>query len=232
MANPIIDYSATIISPGFDLRIEGEHTPNVTAIYDDNSPSLGIIANCRVNIQYSNIQWVVNNDNSVTVTGTIDSATLVRQRVYQGSTALDWKVWTEIDGQRTFSAIVHGGTPGTYNLNPPSTFSVTVPPQTSKATVASIHFFNQWVEGVYAPDEFTVGIIITNPNLPDYRPGAIRDNDGVWQSHNRSGGEVHILTGDGNWKEERTMGAPTEKGNPPSIRKNNAWFNGRKIGKE
>lgn len=66
----------------------------------------------------------------------------------------------------------------------------------------------------------------------DYRPGAIRDNNAIWQSHNRSGGEAHILTSGGTWSEMRTIGAPDERGNPPSIRKNNLWFNQAKLGKE
>lgn len=66
----------------------------------------------------------------------------------------------------------------------------------------------------------------------DYRPGTIRDSNGVWQSHNRSGGEAHILTSGGTWSEMRTLGSPNEKGNPPSIRKNNLWFNQAKLGKE
>lgn len=66
----------------------------------------------------------------------------------------------------------------------------------------------------------------------DYRPGATLDSNSLWQSHNRSVGKAHILGGDGKWKEMRTIGSPNEKGNPPSIRKDNAWFNQAKIGKE
>lgn len=66
----------------------------------------------------------------------------------------------------------------------------------------------------------------------DYRPGAIRDNNAVWQSHNRADGDAHILVSGGTWSEMRTIGAPNEKGNPPSIRKNNLWFNQARIGKE
>lgn len=65
----------------------------------------------------------------------------------------------------------------------------------------------------------------------DYRPGATLDN-GLWLSHNRGAGKAHILGGDSKWKEMRTIGSPNEKGNPPSIRKNDAWFNQAKIGKE
>lgn len=231
MANPIIDYDVNIIHSGANLRVEGEGTPNITAIYDDVTASSVTLANCRVNIQYSNVQWTLNNDNSVTITGNITSATLTRTRVYQGSSGLMYNIWALFNGERKFFTTVIGASSGTYNLNFPASFSITVPPQ-STSTAASIHYFSQWTGGTYEPDEFTVGLIVTNPNLPDYRPGAIRNSSGVWLSHNRSGGEVHILTGEGKWREERTAGAPSEKGNPPSIRKDNAWFNQKKIGKE
>lgn len=66
----------------------------------------------------------------------------------------------------------------------------------------------------------------------DYRPGTIADNSVVWQSHNRTGGSAHVLNSSNTWLEMRTIGAPTEKGNPPSIRKNDLWFNQAKLGKE
>lgn len=66
----------------------------------------------------------------------------------------------------------------------------------------------------------------------DYRPGATLDSNSLWQSHNRNSGKAHILGSDSKWKEMRTIGSPNEKGNPPSIRKNDAWFNQAKIGKE
>lgn len=236
MANPILTYDAVILSPGIDLTITGAGTPNITATYTDATTAGGTppstdLARCTVAISYADVEWTLNNDNSVTVTGRITSDTLARTRLYQGTTGIDYMVWTEFNGSRTFSAVVHGESSGTYDLNLPETFSVTVPPL-GRTSAASVHFYSRWTQPGFAPDEFTLGLIIENPNLPDYRPGAIRDNDGVWQSHNRSGGEVHILTGNGNWKEERTMGAPTEKGNPPSIRKDDAWFNQRKIGKD
>ena len=63
----------------------------------------------------------------------------------------------------------------------------------------------------------------------DYRPGAILD--GVWKSHNRSAGTAHIYDGT-KWVEMKTAGSPTDLGDPPSIRKNDAWYNMAKLGKE
>lgn len=81
-------------------------------------------------------------------------------------------------------------------------------------------------------DEIAMGIEFKNILPADYRPGATRDSGGVWQSHNREGGAVHILTGNGVWREQRTLGGGVDCGNPPSIRKEDKWFNQRLIGKE
>lgn len=105
-------------------------------------------------------------------------------------------------------------------------------PPGESASSHSIFVFNKTV-GVASPgDRLNMGIKITNILPKDYRPGAILDGVLVWQSHNREGGEAHVLTANGTWREMRTLGSPTEKGNPPSIRKDNSWFNQAKIGKE
>lgn len=231
MASPNITYDLQIIHGGYDLRVEGAGTQNITAYYTDITSTLRVLANCHLNIQYSNIQWALNNDNSVTVTGNITSDTLVRNGVAQAYTGVFYDVWTKFEGDTTFSTRVLAESSGTYDLNLPASFSIIVPPQ-STSTTASIHFFSKSVGYSYAPDEFTLGLIVTNPNLPDYRPGTIRDSNGVWQSHNRNGGEVHIRNANGIWVEERTMSGGENCGNPPSIRKNDKWFNQRKLGKE
>lgn len=232
MANPIIDYDVDVIHAGANLRVEGEGTPNITAIYDDVA-LVGTLATCRVNIQYSNVQWTLNNDNSVTVTGNITSATLTRTRVYQGSNGLMWNIWADFNGERRFSTTVVGASSGTYSLNFPSSFSITIPPLTT-STAASVHYFNQWTQGgsdpQYQPDEFTVGLIVTNPNLPDYRPGKIW-NGSAWMSHNRSAGFEKINTSSTNTREMRTQDGGEGTGNPPTIY-NSAWKNQRKIGNE
>lgn len=232
MANPILNYDVDIIHTGANLRVEGEGTPNITAIYDDVA-SLGTLATCRVNIQYSNVQWTLNNDNSVTITGNITAATLTRNRVYQGNHGAMWNIWADFNDVRRFAVTVVGASSGTYNLNFPSSFSITVPPQ-STSTAASVHYFNQWTEGgsdpSYQPDEFTVGLIVTNPNLPDYRPGKIWDGS-TWLSHNRAAGFEKINTSSANTREMRTQDGGVGTGNPPTIY-NATWKNQRKIGNE
>ena len=146
---------------------------------------------------------------------------------YQGITA-----W--FNDVQTFYQEVYTASSGTYDLNLPNSFSVTIPPSYTPTTQwpASIHFKNDNLQSASPPDEFNLGLGITNPNPPDYRPGTILDGSSVWQSHNRSGGTAHILTSGGTWSEMRTADAPTGKGNPPSIRKSDAWFNMAKLGKE
>lgn len=229
MANPTIDYDVNIIHTGANLRVEGEGTPNITAIYDDVTASSVTLANCRVNIQYSNVQWTLNNDNSVTITGNITSAMLTRTRAYQGSSGIMYNIWALFNGERKFSTTVIGASSGTYNLNFPASFSITVPPQTT-STAASVHYFSQWTGGTYEPDEFTVGLIVTNPNLPDYRPGKIW-NGSAWLSHNRSAGFEKINTFPTNTREMRTQDGGVGTGNPPTIYSSN-WKNQRKIGNE
>ena len=233
MANPIIDYDVNIIHTGTNLRVNGEGTPNITAIYDDVAP-VGTIATCNVNIQYSNVKWTLNNDNSVTITGNITAATLVRNRVYQGVYGAMWNIWADFDGVRRFAQTVVGASSGTYDLNFPSSFSITVPPQ-STSTAASIPYFNQWTDGgsdpSYQPDEFTVGLIVTNPNLPDYRPGKIW-NGSAWMSHNRSSGFEKIYTSSTDTREMRTMDGGVGTGNPPLIMHQSEFKNSRKIGNE
>lgn len=232
MANPNIDYDVDIIHTGANLRVEGEGTPNITAIYDDVA-SVGTLATCHLNIQYSNVKWTLNNDNSVTITGNITAATLVRNREYQGSSGLLFNIYADFNGSRKFSTTVVGASSGSYNLNFPSSFSITVPPLTT-STAASIHYFNQWTEGGsdphYQPDEFTVGLIVTNPNLPDYRPGKIW-NGSAWVSHNRAAGFEKINTSSANTREMRTQDGGVGTGNPPTIY-NERWLNERLIGQE
>lgn len=62
----------------------------------------------------------------------------------------------------------------------------------------------------------------------DYRPG-MTWNGSAYMSHNRSGGVCNVWNGS-SWKEMRTEGAPSAKGNPPLIFRGNDWFNQAKIG--
>lgn len=234
MANPILTYDAVILSPGFDLRITGAGTQNITASYTDNTSSGGTppstaMAYCDVNIRYSNVSWVLNNDNSVTVTGTIQNASLTRTRAWTGNPGYSYEIWTRFNEQETFRTEVIANQAGTWDLNVPRSFSITVPPR-STASTASVHYFNKSVGYQYAADEFTVGLIVENPNYPDYRPGKIY-SDSEWKSHNRSTGFEKIYTSSSTTREMRTQNGGTGTGNPPVIY-SAVWKNQRKIGSE
>ena len=237
---PEFRYNAKYLHTGVDLHIEPnpetDHTtPYRTATYGDygsyNEP-YSLKATCDLYIAYSNISWTINSDNSTTVTGNIDGCTLTRTFVASSTNQQEVQVW--FNNVRVFYEIIGTSQAGTWNLNVPSTFSVTIPPSLDPQWQypAAIHFKNHNIGTTVEPDEFDFGLAILNPNPPDYRPGTILDGSSVWQSHNRSGGTAHILTSGGTWSEMRTLDAPTGKGNPPSIRKSDAWFNMAKLGKE
>lgn len=232
---PTYKYDANLLSPGVDLTLTGVGTPNLTAAYGDYggvSEAESLKARCTISINYANIQYTINNDNSITVTGEISGGVLTRTLVASSTNKQEITAW--FNNQQVFYQIVDTGSSGTYDLNIPDTFSVTIPPSTNPqySWPASIHFKNHNTGSSKPPDEFNLGLGILNPNPPDYRPGAILDANAVWQSHNRSGGKAHILKPNNTWSEMRTLEGGTGMGNPPSIRLNNKWANQRKIGKE
>lgn len=233
MAAPIYKYEARIIKGGQDLQIAGAGTPNLVATYGDYVQGGGVkVADCRLPISYSNISYTLNNDNSVTVNGKITGAVLTRTSTGNPDQGVRFRFQAWFNNVKTYENTVGAGSSGTYDLNIPGSFSVTVQPRSS-VSLAAIHFYNQSPESPqYDPDEFTLGLYIENPNYPDYRPGAILGSDGKWLSHNRSSGKAHILGANGKWKEMRTSIGHSSNGNPPSIRVNDKWANQRKIGKE
>ena len=238
---PVITYGANKIQPGFDLDVtpdpRTDHTtPWRKATYGDyggtGEPD-NLKARCEVTVSYTNITAVVNNDNSVTVSGNITGGVLKRTFVASSTNRQEITVW--FNNQQVFHTIIDTDQAGTWDLNIPHSFSVTVPPSDNPQVQypASIHFKNHNTQSSEPPDEWDLGIEILNPNPPDYRPGCIRNSSSMWLSHNRTGGEAHILTSDGGaWREMRTEGNLSVAGNPPSIRINNKWMNQRKIGKE
>ena len=128
----------------------------------------------------------------------------------------------------TYGTVASNVDLGTY------TFTLAPGQDANRSTVHytnDAHFTGGGQEGLY-DDVFRMGITFKNILPADYRPGATLDSSSVWQSHERTGGKAHILTSGGTWREMRTVGSPTDLGNPPSIRKNDAWYNMAKIGKE
>ena len=182
---------------------------------------------CTISISYTNIQYTINDDNSITVTGEISGGVLTRTLVASSTNKQEITAW--FNNQQVFYQIVDTGSSGTYDLNIPNTFSVTIPPSTNPqySWPASIHFKNHNTGSSHAPDEFNLGLGILNPNPPDYRPGE-RKSGQQWLSHNRNGGSANVMVR-GTWTEMRTISGT---GNPPLIRRNNSWVNQSKIGVE
>lgn len=232
---PVITYDAKILSPGTDLTLTGVGTPNISAQYGDYGQNYqtGKKADCVIAISYRNVAYTINGNNSITVTGEISPVNLVRTATGLPATG-NQTMWSKFNGTQTWTQVVATGSSGTYSLNIPGTFSVTIPPSwdPQPSYVASIEFYNA-VTNTLTPDHFYLGIQITNPNPPDYRPGAIYDSsNNQWLSHNRAGGESHIYNaGTGKWVEMRTTSGGTESDNPPSIYNGTKWVNQREIGK-
>ena len=227
---PTYTYDAHMISPGVDLALTGVGTPNLTATYSDYGgvgEAESLKARCTISISYTNIQYTINNDNSITVTGEISGGVLTRTLVASSTNKQEITAW--FNNQQVFYQIVDTGSSGTYDLNLPNTFSVTIPPSTNPqySWPASIHFKNHNTGSSHAPDEFNLGLGILNPNPPDYRPGE-RKSEQQWLSHNRNGGSANVMV-HGAWTEMRTISGT---GNPPLIRRNNSWVNQSKIGVE
>ena len=227
---PTYKYDANLLSPGVDLALTGVGTPNLTATYSDFGgvgEAESLKARCTISISYTNIQYTINDDNSITVTGEISGGVLTRTLVASSTNKQEITAW--FNNQQVFYQIVDTGSSGTYDLNLPNTFSVTIPPSTNPqySWPASIHFKNHNTRSSHAPDEFNLGLGILNPNPPDYRPGE-RKSGQQWLSHNRNGGSANVMV-HGAWTEMRTISGT---GNPPLIRRNKSWVNQSKIGVE
>lgn len=245
MAAPIIRYEFQSIHTGYDMVPFGEGTPTLGVTYGDWTGNYVDLngnkkANCKVTVSYSNVNWVLNADNSITVSGRITTAKLVRTSTGVASVAhQDIWVWFGDPETQVAHYNVGSGSSGTYDLLPAQyrNFSFTIPasnnPQEFKAI--ALHYKNRNTEkpaswdAQYPPDEFRIGLFITNPNLPTYRPGKILDNGNTWQSHNRSGGADNVYTGSF-WQTMPTAAGHEKSDNPPLIMTNSNFLNMLKIG--
>ncbi len=139
---------------------------------------------------------------------------------YQGGTSLWHYTDSDIATAKTIATNIALGN-----------YTFTLAPGTG-ANKHTMFFFNKNPNIQSLGDRLNLGVKFTNILPPDYRPGAVLDDNGVWQSHDRSGGKAALLNSSATWVEMRTLEGGTAMGNPPSIRLNNKWVNQRKIGKE
>ena len=247
MAEPILSFRYQEIHAGKDMTPWGEGTTTLGVNYGDYTGANfdyngSKKAQCKVTISYSNVHWTLNSDNSVTVTGRINTATL--KRTSTGVTSRchqDVWVWFGTPETQVSHYYFGSGQSGTWDLLPSQyrDFSITIPASNNPQEVQAlaIRFKNRCSEKPasldpeYPPDEFRVGLFVTNPNAPVYRPGKILDNGDTWQSHNRTVGKDNILQGNGtSWQTMETSGGGELTDNPPKIMSNSTFTNMRKIG--
>lgn len=166
-------------------------------------------------------------------------------------------VVVEVDWVSTLKYNANGGTGAPSNQTHTNTSSTSSYNQTVSSTVPTRenYRFEGWADSAsattaqYQPGD-TITIQKSSPTktiyavwTEFYRPGAVfystDDTDpwtqvGEYDSHNRTAGNARILPADGGtvWTEMRTIGAPTELGDTPSIFHDDKWYNQKKLGKE
>lgn len=246
MASPIFGYRFQSIHTGKDMVPFGEGTAVLGASYGDYtglSPDTNALrkANCRVTVNYSNISWRLDaGTNDLTVTGHI-TATLVRTATGVASNGHQ-DIWCWFGDPETEVAHynVGSGTSGTYTLIPEDKqdFTLVIPASNDpqEYSLGSLHYKNRFTErpeymdATIPPDEFRVGLFITNPNAPIYRPGKILFGGISWQSHNRQEGAANILVPGGTWRTMATSNGAVSRDDPPYIWDASGFVNMRKIG--
>lgn len=115
------------------------------------------------------------------------------------------------------------------------TYTFVLPAGQSSQDVSTVYYRSNFCGHDFDPlpsiyvDIYAMGVNFRNTLPPDYRPGKILDDNGVWQSHNRIGGADNVYTGS-NWRTMRTQYGGSAQGDPPIIRHSADWYNERKIG--
>ena len=104
---PVLQYDAYIISPGADLTLHGVGTPNLTATYGDYGgvgETDNLKASCSLSINYANVNYTINSDNSITVTGNITGAVLSRTHVANSTNSQE--ISACFNNQLTFTSTI------------------------------------------------------------------------------------------------------------------------------
>lgn len=171
----------------------------------------------------------LNADGSVTATITTRYRTFGRTFLNNNGVnlALTIHVYASQDRQNeVFTRADHTNGPSAGFGNVDFSYDVTVP---ARGTVMAGmgHYWND-LEKTTLDDEFSGGLVLFNPNYPDYRPGA-RRLSGTYESLNRGGGKRHRRV-NGQWVEMRTMNGHVGTDNPPKRHVGGQWVNQNKIG--
>lgn len=191
--------------------------------------------------------WIasVDSDNNLTITVSTTIDSIVRDDKIETCGTIpprSGKLWDFVIELKQYeggpslynSGDIYMGALGTIATDiklPPYTFTLAPGENLQRGSV----LVQNWAAYYYGDgnpshyDLIWVGIAFENNMPKDYRPGQTYRN-GVWLSHNRSGGAVNIRNGV-NWVIERTQDGGTGTGNPPEIF-NSGWKNMRKVGQE
>lgn len=107
----------------------------------------------------------------------------------------------------------------------------TIAPGDISVVGTSLYLHNQTVGGV-SYDDIWLGIQFRNPLPPETIPHAVRDNSGVWLSHNRPNGDLRLWNGS-RWTDNlaNTDGG-VGFGDPPSVYHDGKYYNARTFGSE
>lgn len=110
------------------------------------------------------------------------------------------------------------------------TYTFTLAPG-ENLTRNTLYIHNQTV-GSGSYDDIWAGVQFMNPLPKETIPHAVRDNNGVWLSHNRPNGDLRLWNGS-RWTDNlaNTDGG-VGFGDPPSVYHNGKYYNARTFGRE
>lgn len=239
-----VDYASdTSLSWGVIPNDTSWHTEDigsgsVTASYyyrDSNTPPFTDAVSSRVITSVTN-SWTASVDNrnvlTVVLSTTINSIERddIRGSDF-GTPGRNIDVYNA-NGVKVFGTYTDTPINTAHSISGPiSVGSVTITLQPGEgAEVSALRLHDQTVGGP-SYDDIGIGVRFKNILPADYRPGKVLDNNGVWQSHNRSGGAAYIR-GNNGLIEMRTAGGGEYYDNPPYINHNSGWKNMREIGAE
>lgn len=181
---------------------------------------------------------VINNDNSITVSYNTRIKKIDKRYIYGNPGT--WTRNIRISACPTCPIIYSfNNTPYQIytvasNLNTISG-SFTLPPESEQSTQNTLYYKSFLPGHEFDPlpsqyvDAMGMGLAFKNTLPKDYRPGKTLDEDSIWQSHNRTAGVANIRT-DSSWRTMRTSDGAVSKGNRPTIKHDDDWYNMRKIG--
>lgn len=178
----------------------------------------------------------IDNRNNLTITVTTTINSIVRDDLRganQNTPGRHINIYREQGSSPVLSltdtqlAVAHTLYSGPMTIGP---YTFTLAPGESLQR-SSLYLHNQTI-GAVSYDDIWFGVLFLNDLPKETVPHAVRDNNGVWLSHNRSGGDLRLWDGSKWTNNLANAEGGTGFGDPPSIYKSNKWYNARTFGKE